>query len=128
MRRRPPRSTRTDTLFPYTTLFRSADVGRHRGTGAHRRRRDLRAQPGDLVLGGHDRPRRRVHPLPDPADHGPLPVQRPPRRRGTAVGPRDDAVLVRGAPAAPDEPLASTVGTGRAPSGAASQPPPLNPT
>src|SRR3546814_14735196 len=25
MRRRPPRSTRTDTLFPYTTLFRSCD-------------------------------------------------------------------------------------------------------
>src|SRR3546814_5358880 len=25
MRRRPPRSTRTDTLFPYTTLFRSLD-------------------------------------------------------------------------------------------------------
>src|SRR3546814_13552522 len=25
MRRRPPRSTRTDTLFPYTTLFRSAN-------------------------------------------------------------------------------------------------------
>src|SRR3546814_13070799 len=24
MRRRPPRSTRTDTLFPYATLFRSA--------------------------------------------------------------------------------------------------------
>src|SRR3546814_3031390 len=35
MRRRPPRSTRTDTLFPYTTLFRSAHheqlaVGRER--------------------------------------------------------------------------------------------------
>src|SRR3546814_1190168 len=40
MIRRPPRSTRTDTLFPYTTLFRSGelevgqlvrrdDVGRH---------------------------------------------------------------------------------------------------
>src|SRR3546814_11472469 len=28
MIRRPPRSTRTDTLFPYTTLFRSADSGR----------------------------------------------------------------------------------------------------
>src|SRR3546814_15978985 len=30
MIRRPPRSTRTDTLFPYTTLFRSDmdDVGR----------------------------------------------------------------------------------------------------
>src|SRR3546814_5006579 len=26
MIRRPPRSTRTDTLFPYTTLFRSNDI------------------------------------------------------------------------------------------------------
>src|SRR3546814_18084965 len=39
MRRRPPRSTRTDTLFPYTTLFRSlgafmaADVGKSGGNG-----------------------------------------------------------------------------------------------
>src|SRR3546814_18262298 len=32
MIRRPPRSTRTDTLFPYTTLFRSS---REAG-GAHR--------------------------------------------------------------------------------------------
>src|SRR3546814_20131359 len=45
MIRRPPRSTRTDTLFPYTTLFRSAfgnddlvyAVGRH-GFGAVRLR------------------------------------------------------------------------------------------
>src|SRR3546814_16083698 len=30
MLRRPPRSTRTDTLFPYTTLFRSyAEIGRN---------------------------------------------------------------------------------------------------
>src|SRR3546814_2695767 len=28
MIRRPPRSTRTDTLFPYTTLFRSGAVER----------------------------------------------------------------------------------------------------
>src|SRR3546814_12077451 len=27
MIRRPPRSTRTDTLFPYTTLFRSKELG-----------------------------------------------------------------------------------------------------
>src|SRR3546814_15767263 len=27
MIRRPPRSTRTDTLFPYTTLFRSIEEG-----------------------------------------------------------------------------------------------------
>src|SRR3546814_15629592 len=33
MRRRPPRSTRTDTLFPYTTLFRS-QAGR-RAAGEH---------------------------------------------------------------------------------------------
>src|SRR3546814_4863658 len=30
MIRRPPRSTRTDTLFPYTTLFRSLGVGHPR--------------------------------------------------------------------------------------------------
>src|SRR3546814_3956772 len=29
MIRRPPRSTRTDTLFPYTTLFRSMGVKMH---------------------------------------------------------------------------------------------------
>src|SRR3546814_14195227 len=37
MIRRPPRSTRTDTLFPYTTLFRSIlhhDHLRHTGNGA----------------------------------------------------------------------------------------------
>src|SRR3546814_14474988 len=31
MIRRPPRSTRTDTLFPYTTLFRSRSVNGTRG-------------------------------------------------------------------------------------------------
>src|SRR3546814_9233968 len=38
MIRRPPRSTRTDTLFPYTTLFRSAqrmrEIGLHIALGA----------------------------------------------------------------------------------------------
>src|SRR3546814_8576103 len=33
MRRRPPRSTRTDTLVPYTTLFRSAGKGNAVGVG-----------------------------------------------------------------------------------------------
>src|SRR3546814_16233243 len=37
MIRRPPRSTRTDTLFPYTTLFRSGGGGcRSRGAGPRR--------------------------------------------------------------------------------------------
>src|SRR3546814_1873977 len=43
MIRRPPRSTLTDTLFPYTTLFRSRRSAGHRrsanyGTGAMRTR------------------------------------------------------------------------------------------
>src|SRR3546814_3912399 len=41
MIRRPPRSTRTDTLFPYTTLFRSP-VGHRQG---HRHRADRHARP-----------------------------------------------------------------------------------
>src|SRR3546814_5016644 len=47
---RPPRSTRTDTLFPYPTLFRSPDAGRD----ARQRRHppDLRADhPAARVLG-----------------------------------------------------------------------------
>src|SRR3546814_11678743 len=39
MIRPPPRSTRTDTLFPYTTLFRSSGIG-------------SRALPGRPVAGG----------------------------------------------------------------------------
>src|SRR3546814_1585824 len=40
MIRRPPRSTRTDTLFPYTTLFRSPSMHRalRRGTRGERKR------------------------------------------------------------------------------------------
>src|SRR3546814_9995018 len=40
MIRRPPRSTRTDPLFPYPTLFRSADraIGVARGRPRARRR------------------------------------------------------------------------------------------
>src|SRR3546814_2044068 len=34
MIRRPPRSTRTDTLFPYTTLFRSGEGERDEGVPA----------------------------------------------------------------------------------------------
>src|SRR3546814_4055830 len=44
--RRPPRSTRTDTLFPYTTLFRS--LGRH------------------LQKGGIERPEQRHRPFGEP--------------------------------------------------------------
>src|SRR3546814_9122092 len=50
MIRRPPRSTRTDTLLPYTTLFRS-----------HRRRRGLSRVIGvGLCAGPYSRRRRRL--------------------------------------------------------------------
>src|SRR3546814_4275767 len=60
MIRRPPRSTRTDTLFPYTTLFRSRPVPGAatappcRGGGACRRRGGVRRGPARRL-----RPRRR---------------------------------------------------------------------
>src|SRR3546814_5393615 len=39
MLRRPPRSTRTDTLFPYTTLFRSrVAIDAHHGPFVHQLR------------------------------------------------------------------------------------------
>src|SRR3546814_3851409 len=41
MIRRPPRSTRTDTLFPYTTLFRSLGHLLARQVGDRIGRRDL---------------------------------------------------------------------------------------
>src|SRR3546814_11056601 len=45
MIRRPPRSTRTDTLFPYTTLFRSTDDDRRVAADALRLTRRIAAQP-----------------------------------------------------------------------------------
>src|SRR3546814_17102408 len=45
MIRRPPRSTRTDTLFPYTTLFRSlAQLRRRLRPHAHRLARQRRSR------------------------------------------------------------------------------------
>src|SRR3546814_1521843 len=61
MIRRPPRSTRTDTLFPYTTLFRSHDhlvrlVGAERAAGQHALQ-PLLVEFGDGVQALHLRPR-----------------------------------------------------------------------
>src|SRR3546814_4112948 len=50
MIRRPPRSTRTDTLLPYTTLFRSRPAEDHLRVGTHPRLRRhrvvVRGAPG----------------------------------------------------------------------------------
>src|SRR3546814_10454985 len=62
MIRRPPRSTRTDTLFPYTTLFRSpvlqqpierhgvAEFGKRRPLALFGRLDHVRAQPLGIKL------------------------------------------------------------------------------
>src|SRR3546814_6646010 len=60
MIRRPPRSTRTDTLFPYTTLFRSALASRRRRI--YRQQIDGRSR----VRGGRQREQRALHPALDP--------------------------------------------------------------
>src|SRR3546814_2793850 len=64
MIRRPPRSTRTDTLFPYTTLFRSrGDAGFHRlgeGRGA-RQDRPIGRRQGELHLVSEERPHGSLH-------------------------------------------------------------------
>src|SRR3546814_11093194 len=55
--RRPPRSTRTDTLFPYTTLFRShPQAGRtthppHSGKGNHGRQNSAPPVHGAFCAG-----------------------------------------------------------------------------
>src|SRR3546814_15220327 len=73
MVRRPPRSTRTDTLFPYTTLVRSRRPDRkaHKSTG------DLGAEAAQR----HAAPGRRLPGLAVLASRG-----RRHRRRGTAGG------------------------------------------
>src|SRR3546814_18388948 len=48
MIRRPPRSTRTDTLFPYTTLFRSQSATRPRRTKGSRAPSSNASSPAPL--------------------------------------------------------------------------------
>src|SRR3546814_2353180 len=63
MIRRPPRSTRTDTLVPYSTLFRSrvrnVTSARHENTATLIRGRspaDQRSRPDDPQTGNGQRP------------------------------------------------------------------------
>src|SRR3546814_9646708 len=88
MIRRPPRSTRTDTLFPYTTLFRSPD------------RPAARPDPGPPGVGA-------VHPRPHPRAARPpahgiaCPAGRQPPEAD--LGNRRNGAASRGA-AEPDRP------------------------
>src|SRR3546814_14490690 len=79
MIRRPPRSTLTDTLFPYTTLFRS-------GTGSRARGRSRRAR--------HAQRRRQIEPAVverPPGDHALDPVARMDREHVDIRNPRHAA-------------------------------------
>src|SRR3546814_6864443 len=84
MRRRPPRSTRTDTLFPDTTLFRSrAQPGRRGELAAAAPDRPARGAADDdpqPVRGGRRSPENRAG--------DPRPARRRPRRGGGVAGPR----------------------------------------
>src|SRR3546814_16866969 len=46
MKRRPPRSTRTDTLFPYTTLFLAGDI--HMGHAMNKVLKDIVVRSASL--------------------------------------------------------------------------------
>src|SRR3546814_19150362 len=74
MIRRPPRSTRTDTLFPYTTLFRSAVSGTVRNNAA------AATRTGNFVIG--------LSPQEGPHRSGRSGDRFPPARRGRAFSPR----------------------------------------
>src|SRR3546814_18969818 len=52
MIRRPPRSTRTDTLFPYTTLFRSTEHGEIGGPAGSRNQHRGRLAPRPDIAAG----------------------------------------------------------------------------
>src|SRR3546814_3149830 len=59
MIRRPPRSTRTDTLVPYTTLFRSRPVaagGQRRGDLGLRQDRFARGRGGEHDVRSEEHP------------------------------------------------------------------------
>src|SRR3546814_10475122 len=70
MIRRPPRSTRTDTLFPYTTLFRSLISGR--GAALRQRAKHDGEHRGHADEGDHHQ-----QSLHDPPPHAGLPLQLP---------------------------------------------------
>src|SRR3546814_2617716 len=68
MIRRPPRSTRTDTLFPYTTLFRSHVFSSSRTPGRCRAR-ERRLAPARRG-GARAAPPRRAHRADRAGQHG----------------------------------------------------------
>src|SRR3546814_11325609 len=96
MIRRPPRATRTDTLFPYTTLFRSrlGNGGESFGPAVaevHQRGdRILRDLTAATAVGGRDRPQ---HDAAGPVLQ--LAGDAPGELLADAVGARDGRLVLR---------------------------------
>src|SRR3546814_12334005 len=118
MIRRPPRSTRTDTLFPYTTLCRSLHAAAELCVGA--RRHDhadrLLDQPPGVARAGQ--PRRAALRLLRLHDPGPgARRQRPllPAARGAAAAARPRAAARRRGSALPTIPSPAPCPPGLAP-------------
>src|SRR3546814_11418498 len=86
MIRRPPRSTRTDTLFPYTTLSRSME----RGRGARQAARTVRGGGAGGCVGRGAAPPPVADPVRLMAEAAPLTIQR------IAIFPLPGAVLFPG--------------------------------
>src|SRR3546814_18410714 len=103
MIRRPPRSTRTDTLFPYTTLFRSAAWGKA-GTA------DRACHPVRLC-GGMDR--RAPHEESDDR-HGSVDRRRIDASGGRSARARRDRLSLAVTPWRPASPSAKRDKVGRA--------------
>src|SRR3546814_19823950 len=122
MIRRPPRSTRTDTLFPYTTLVRSPAHGERplqragaggrpdlaRGHGAARLC-EVPAAGGVPLLpgihGGHSRPLSEDRTPADPAVRRPLRSRRRPERPRPPLP--HPARLASGGPGRPSPPISA---------------------
>src|SRR3546814_10140303 len=96
MIRRPPRSTRTDTLFPYTTLFRSVDRSSHRALPDDRLRHGADAVELVMVSNGEvlPAPGRGAISMTSPSVAEPerfTAARGLPRRRGRSPLSRDDS-------------------------------------
>src|SRR3546814_1304108 len=71
MIRRPPRSTRTDTLFPYTTLFRSGAVAAQQAEHEHQEQQPVAESAGAQVVraGVAEQPRAQARTKPRSEEH-----------------------------------------------------------
>src|SRR3546814_5866751 len=89
MIRRPPRSTRTSTLFPYTTLFRALDLAPALHDAGLDGVEDLVVPPG-LAVAGDGLGAGLTHGVSQGTGHRPVGRRRYGRRRAAPDAPRSE--------------------------------------